>query len=65
MIQPNECYESLEPREMGRTLRVLAVFPADAHQLKKSQVAVASRGKATMFSLERLLDQSRFRRVIL
>lgn len=63
MIQSGEAYECLEPRESGRTVRVQLVMPADLYGLKKSSVLVTSRGKATVFDLNRMLDKSRFRKV--
>lgn len=63
MIQPGEAYECREKREMGRTVRVLAVYPAEKYGLKKSSVVVSSHGKVTVFDLNRMTDTSRFVKV--
>lgn len=63
MIEAGEAYECKEPREMGRVVRVMAVYPAEQYGLKKSSVVVSSRGKVSVFDLNRMTDESRFRKV--
>lgn len=60
MIKARSILVSKEPRDANRTLEVLAVFPAELFNLKKTYAVCSSRGRITTFDVERLMDPSRF-----
>lgn len=61
MIRTGDVLESKEPRDMGRTCRVLGVYRAAEYLgLKQDYATIMSRGRVSVFSLERLTDPSRF-----
>ena len=65
MIQPGTWLRSKEPREEGRGVKVLAVYKPDAVPgLRKSFATVYSKGRVSVFSLDRLTDPSRFEVVV-
>lgn len=65
MIQPGTWLRCKEPREEGRGVKVLAVYePASLEGLKKPFATVYSRGRVSVFSLDRLTDPSRFEVVV-
>ena len=64
MINIGDWLISKEPREGNRAVKVLGVYrPSDEHGLTKSYATVLSRGRVSVFSLDRLTDESRFEKV--
>lgn len=64
MILPGEWLRCKEPREENRAVKVLAVYvPGQEPGLTKPYATVLSRGRVSVFSLDRLTDPSRFERV--
>lgn len=61
-IEIGDIFIEQDRREHGRMLRVLAIFSKLAYSpaLDESYVACSSRGRATIISYDRLLDQARF-----
>lgn len=65
MITPGDWLRCLEAREDNRAVKVLGVYtPSEEPGLQKPYATVLSRGRVSVFSLDRLLDTSRFEKVI-
>ncbi len=64
MIQPGDWLRCREQREYGRSVKVLGVYrPSDEPGLQKAFATVLSRGRVSVFSLDRIEDPSRFEAV--
>lgn len=64
MIYPGDWLRSLETRDDNRAVKVLAIYhPGQEPGLQKPYATVLSRGRVSVFSLDRLEDSSRFQRV--
>lgn len=65
MIVAGDWLESKEPRDLGRSVKVLGVYRfGDEPGLTKEYATVLSRGRVSVFSLDRINDPSRFRAVM-
>jgi hypothetical protein len=59
-IKAGDEFVELDHREHGRILKVLSVFMPETYDLDEGFVACSSRGKVTIMSYKRMIDESRF-----